>query len=116
VPQDLTEAGSPAKAVRLARVAGTGWVDGVQALRLKPAQASSSATGPLPTTAVFWVDASTYLPARGVVTVSFHGTIQDDFQWLRPTPANLDVPVPPGFTQVRPAPAMRRQVATSGAW
>jgi hypothetical protein len=53
--------------------------------------------------------ASTYLPVRDVVTVGSHGTIQDDFQWLRPTPANLaelDVPIPAGFTQVRPpAPA-----------
>jgi hypothetical protein len=35
------------------------------------------------------VDASAYLPVRDVVTVGSHGTIQDDFQWLRPTPANL---------------------------
>jgi hypothetical protein len=83
-------------------IAGTGWVDGVRALRLKPTQASSSRH----LTAVLWVDASTYLPVRDVVTVA--GTsarYQDDFRWLRPTPANLanlKVPIPAGFTQVPP--------------
>ena len=93
-------------------IASTKWVDGVRALKLKPTQALSSATGPLPTTTVLWVDASAYLPVRDVVTITVGShvtTTQADFQWLRPTPANLaelDVPIAAGFTQVRPpAPA-----------
>jgi hypothetical protein len=79
-------------------IAGTQQVNGVQALELKPARTGNG-------TAVFWVDPSTYLPVRDLMTVGSRATIRDDFQWLPPTPANLralDVRIPPGFTQIPP--------------
>ena len=76
----------------------------MRALELKPAAKGTMAT-------VFWVDPATYLPVRDVTTISPPATgrvttITDDFRWLPPTPANLadlDVRIPPGFTQVQPA-------------
>lgn len=53
---------------------------------------------------MIWVDPSTYLPVRDWSDID-GGIDQVDFRWLRPTPTNLaalDVPVPPGFTQVSP--------------
>ena len=50
-----------------------------------------------------WVNPATYLPVR-IVTEGRQRT-QTDFRWLPPTPANLaqlSMPVPAGFRQVRP--------------
>jgi hypothetical protein len=81
------------------KIAGSGQVDGVHALKLVPADP------PHGMSAVLWIDPSTYLPVRDVVSMSWHGTVQEDFRWLRPTAVNLarlDVPIPAGFTQVAP--------------
>ncbi|HET9972925.1 MAG TPA: hypothetical protein VFQ68_32145 [Streptosporangiaceae bacterium] len=78
-------------------VAGTQLVNGVKALELRPVKTGN-------VTAVFWVDPSTYLPVRDLVTAGL-GTSRDDFRWLPPTPASLadlDVRIPPGFAQVPP--------------
>jgi hypothetical protein len=82
-------------------MAGAHLVDGVQALELKqvPSAASQSQM-------TFWVDPVTYLPVRGVATFEapgMAGRAQADYRWLAPTSANvaeLDVTIPPGFTQV----------------
>jgi len=101
--------GDPAAEIRTALscgqyvVAGTQRVGGVRALELKPVTKGTLTT-------VFWVDPATYLPVRDVTTISPPTTVRvttitDDFRWLRPTPANLadlDVRIPPGFTQVPP--------------
>ena len=91
-------------------IAGTQRVDGVQAVELMPVQKAIQAVTGGPTPApVYWVDPSTYLPVRDITnfdppTFKAHGTIQADFQWLRPTQANLaaafTVPIPAGFKQV----------------
>jgi hypothetical protein len=65
-------------------------VDGVDAIKM------TGSAGQL----TLWVNPTTYLPVRFTV-----GPLQNDFQWLRPTPANLAllrVPVPAGFRQVPP--------------
>jgi hypothetical protein len=52
---------------------------------------------------VLWVNPATYLPVR--VVTGGQQRIQTDFRWLPPTPAHLAqlrVPVPAGFRQVRP--------------
>jgi hypothetical protein len=49
------------------------------------------------------VNATTYLPFR--FTAKASGTFQMNLRWLPPTAANLaqlNVPVPAGFTQVPP--------------
>jgi hypothetical protein len=84
-------------------VTGSALIDGVQALKLTPA-------APVQRTpdAVFWVNPSNYLPVRELVTLGLGNTanaLQIDFQWLRPSHANLAtvaVTIPPGFTQVPP--------------
>lgn len=92
-------------------IAGNERVDGVQAVELKPVQKALQAFtgGPAPAP-VYWVDPTTYLPVRDLTTFDppifkAHGTIQADFQWLRPTRGNLavfNVPIPAGFKQVSP--------------
>lgn len=75
--------------------AGTERVDGKQAIKLTPTKTAVAGA------AVFWVDPATYLPVRDVFMI---GDLPTDFQWRRPTGANLDkfdVTVPPGFIHVR---------------
>jgi hypothetical protein len=79
-------------------IAGTEEVDGVRALKLT--QVLVGAVYPV----VFWVDPATYLPVRDLVTNGPDASMQVDFQWLRPTQANLanlHVVIPAGFTQVQ---------------
>jgi hypothetical protein len=74
---------------------GTGTINGVTVVKL---------AGKVVT---YWVNSTTYLPVRRTVTQGPGAVIQDDFQWLPPTAANLaelNTSVPPGFTQVRPDP------------
>jgi len=71
-------------------VAGRQAVGGVDALKI------TGNSGRL----TLWVNAATYLPVR-----LDNGGLQTDFQWQRPTPANLamlNMPVPAGFRQVPP--------------
>jgi hypothetical protein len=71
-------------------VAGKQAVGGVDALKI------TASSGRL----TLWVNAATYLPMRLEA-----GGLQTDFQWQRPTPANLamlNMPVPVGFHQVPP--------------
>lgn len=90
---------------------GTEKVDGVDAVKI-------SQVHPDGTSAVLWVDPSTYLPVRVTATTlatvsggnqperSYRLTETEDLRWLPPTTANLaklNVPVPSGFVQV-PAP------------
>jgi hypothetical protein len=76
------------------RAAGAGQVDGVSAVEL---------TGtPGGVTATIWVSASTYLPVRITTTWPTY-VLQEDTQWLPPTPANLAKlapPIPAGFKHV----------------
>jgi hypothetical protein len=91
------DAGGPAARIRHAlsagfyKLAGRQVVDGIDAIKL-------TTGGKYPLT--LWVDPATFLPVR------FDASgIQDDYQWLAPTPANLallDEPIPPGFRQVPP--------------
>lgn len=84
----------------LYRVAGTRQVDGVRAIELAPVQRNSVVS------TVFWVDPASYLPVRDVEMLSTGGRIQEDFQWLPPTTANLanlNAVIPAGFTQVAPS-------------
>jgi hypothetical protein len=74
---------------------GTGTINGVTVVKL----AGNVVT--------YWVNSTTYLPVRRTVTQGPGAVIQDDFQWLPPTAANLaelKTSVPPGFTQVQPDP------------
>jgi hypothetical protein len=78
------------------RIAGTGSVDGVRAVKLTGTEGGITET--------FWVNTSTYLPVR-LTTVRRIGppVVQNDFEWLPPTAANqalLIAPIPRGFTQV----------------
>jgi hypothetical protein len=71
-------------------VAGRQVVNGIDAIKI------TGSTGQL----TLLVNPATYLPIRLTI-----GPMQDDFQWLRPTPANLaqlKQPVPAGFRQVPP--------------
>lgn len=76
---------------------GTATIDGVTAIKLDATMPHMTMT--------YWVNPATYLPVRITVT---RGpgipAMQDDFQWLPPTAANLakvNLPVPPpGFRQV----------------
>jgi hypothetical protein len=90
-----------------ARVAGTAVVDGAQTVEL----AISGFDGP-GSSGDIWVDTSSYLPVRTVVSepVRVFGqsaptgtqTVQDDYQFLPATPANLaqlHPVIPPGFTE-----------------
>jgi hypothetical protein len=83
------------------QTAGTEQVDGVAAVKLVPATLPDLGI-------VLWVDPSTYLPVRvRGTTVDGHLLSQADIRWLPPTAANLanlDVPIPAGFTQIQ-APA-----------
>jgi hypothetical protein len=54
--------------------------------------------------AVIWVNPTTYLPVRAVLTTPSGTRIQTDFGWFPLTRARLEqlhLPVPPGFRQVR---------------
>jgi hypothetical protein len=56
---------------------------------------------------VFWVDPGTYLPVRAIIATPTGLALRTDFGWFTPTHARLaelHLPVPPGFRQVR-APA-----------
>lgn len=90
-----------------ARVAGTAVVDGAQTVEL----AISGFDGP-GSSGDIWVDTSSYLPVCTVVSepVRIFGqsastgtqTVQDDYQFLPATPANLEQlhpVIPPGFTE-----------------
>ena len=76
--------------------AGTASVDGVTAIKLTGSIGINS-----PATMTYYVNPTTYLPVRLVLG----HTLQADYQWLPPTPANLAklaLPAPPaGFTQER---------------
>lgn len=82
------------------KVDGTATVDGVTAIKLIKT-AGMAGNGTL----TYYVNPATYLPVRLTMTPT-PGTpvLQDDFQWLPPTPANrakLNPPaVPRGFTRV----------------
>jgi hypothetical protein len=84
-------------------VTGSELIDGVQALKLTLVHPFQG----LPD-AIFWVDPSTYLPVRELVTLGPGGTangLQIDYRWLPPSQANLAtvaVSIPPGFTHVHP--------------
>lgn len=85
------------------KVAGTEQVDGTRLIELTPVH-------PAPTTTVFWIDAVSYLPVRAEIVYGkgdAHKEVQavEVFQWLPPTAANLanlNVPIPAGFTRVPP--------------
>ena len=83
-------------------LAGTTLVDGVEALELK----LGPKPGPVRTTTTsetIWVNPSSYLPVRSVATARPGGTVHVDYRWLAPSPANvaeLNVTIPPGFTEV----------------
>lgn len=90
-----------------ARVAGNATIDGAQTVEL----AISGFDGP-DSTGDIWVDASSHLPVRIVVSapVRIQGqaaptsmqTVQDDYQFLPATPANLanlNPVIPPEFTE-----------------
>jgi hypothetical protein len=90
-----------------ARVAGSGIVDGVQTVEL----AISDFDGP-GSSGDIWVDASSHLPVRTVVSAPTHvvgqaaptglETVQDDYQFLpatRANLANLQPVIPSGFTE-----------------
>jgi hypothetical protein len=66
-----------------ARVVGNAVVDGVQTVEL----AISGFDGP-GSSGDIWVDASSHLPVRTVVSAPT-GTVQDDYHFLPATPANL---------------------------
>jgi hypothetical protein len=79
-----------------ARVVGNAVVDGVQTVEL----AISGFDGP-GSSGDIWVDASSHLPVRTVVSAPT-GTVRDDYQFLPATPANLaqlHPVIPPGFTE-----------------
>lgn len=90
-----------------ATVVGTATVDGVQTVEL----AISGFAGP-GSSGDIWVDASSHLPVRTVVTAPVQGvgqtapdgmqTVQDDYLFLPATPTNLaklHPVIPPGFTE-----------------
>jgi hypothetical protein len=90
-----------------ARVVGNAVVDGVETVEL----AISGFDGPA-SSGDIWVDASSYLPVRTVVTAPVQvvgqaapagtETVQDDYQFLPATPANLanlQPVIPSGFTE-----------------
>ena len=57
-------------------------------------------------TITFWVDPSSYLPVRSVISLGPGGARTTSYEWLSPTPANLarlKLAVPAGYQQV-PAP------------
>ena len=79
-----------------ARVVGSAVVDGVQTVEL----VLSGFDGP-GSSGDIWVDASSHLPVRTVVSAPT-GTVQDDYQFLPATPANLaklHPVIPSGFTE-----------------
>lgn len=89
-----------------ARVAGNATIDGVQTVEL----AISGFDGP-GSSGDIWVDASSHLPVRTVVSAPVRvagqaaststQTVQDDYQFLPATPANLaslNPVIPPKFT------------------
>jgi hypothetical protein len=90
-------------------VAGTGWVDGISAIKIVP-KYSRPPHGVHLMSQVLWVSRSTYLPVR--VRWSWprghglpRGSLTGDFTWLLPTKANLAslrVTIPPGYRQLPP--------------
>jgi hypothetical protein len=79
------------------KVVGNGTADGVPAVKLSKDFGSGAVT--------YWVNATTYLLFRVTWTQRGYPTQQVNLQWLPPTAANLaklNVPIPPGFTQVPP--------------
>lgn len=80
-------------------LAGTQLVDGIEALELKPVHSNEAYIR-----VTFWVDPSTYLPVRSVVTFRRGpGAVRIEYQWLKPAKANvaeLHVTIPSGFTKV----------------
>jgi hypothetical protein len=79
------------------KVVGSGTLDGVSAVELSGHFRNGDAA------LTYWVNATTYLPFR--FTAKASGTFQMNLRWLPPTAANLaqlNVPVPAGFTQVPP--------------
>lgn len=91
------------------RVAGTGWADGVRAIKIVP-RYQPPPRGLQPVSQAVWVSRSTYLPirvrwswprGRGLPDASLTG----DFTWLEPTRANLAslrVTIPHGYRQLPP--------------
>lgn len=83
-------------------ITGRAWVNGVDAITIRSAGQGS------PGIETLYVDPATYLPLR-IVTVprssAVRPTIRTDFTWLPATSANvadLNPPIPSGFTQVSP--------------
>jgi hypothetical protein len=77
------------------KAVGSGTVDGVPTVKL-----SGHFYGP---TVTYWVNATTYLPFRFTATTGNGRVSQINLRWLPPTVANLaelNVPIPAGFTQV----------------
>jgi hypothetical protein len=99
VPGDMAADLRTEQSCGMLRLAGTGSVDGVHAVRLTGTSGGISET--------YWVDTSTYLPPRiTTVWLGTNGPVQqDDLRWLPPTEANLanlTVPIPAGFRQIPP--------------
>ena len=96
-PTDMADQVRTAVSCGELKADGTGTVNGVTAVKLAGNWGSGAVT--------YWVNATTYLPVRMAMTVGSGVVMQDDFQWLPPTAANLaelNLPVPPaGFTQVK---------------
>lgn len=96
--RDMTDELRTAMSCGWLKDTGTGEVDGVRAIRLTGPGTGTG--GSIATT--IWVNASTYLPVR-ITTIWPTYVVQEDTQWLPPTPANLAtmVPaVPAGFKHV----------------
>jgi hypothetical protein len=78
-------------------VVGSGTADGVPAVELSRDSGGGAVT--------YWVNATTFLLFRYTATRSGYPAQQVNLQWLPPTAANLaelNVPIPAGFTQVQP--------------
>lgn len=96
--RDMTDELRTAMSCGWLKDTGTGKVDGVRAIRLTGPGTGTG--GSIATT--IWVNASTYLPVRITTTWPTY-VVQEDTQWLPPTPANLAKlvpPTPPGFKHV----------------
>ena len=89
-------------------LAGSGVIDGRQALRLVYTT-TTSGLHPVTKPTTLWVDAATYLPVQS--TSTGHVTDKTVFAWLPATTANqavLKIAVPAGFQHVAAPPPRRR--------
>ena len=80
------------------KVTGGGTASGVHAVRLSGDFHGGNAV-------TYWVNAATYLPFRFRWAVTRGRELQESLRWLPPTAASrakMNVPIPAGFTRVRP--------------